>query len=151
MATSSTVAQVRTQLVTVMGAALAPVPVSRRQPASAEVEREHVWLERSVTGRQSIEAMTGGRKHREETYTQRLVVSVLDQEQNEADVVEARAMVILATIENTLATDPKLGFAPKVIEWAMPGEFEVVSDLSAEPQGWLVEIRFSIEVYAHLT
>lgn len=151
MASTSTIALVRTQLVTLIAAALPGVKVSRRLPPLAEEAHEQVWLDRRVAGAQEIETIRAVRKHREETYVVPVLISILNQEQAEPDVVETRAMAILAAIEDVLADDPKLGFSPKVIEWAKAGAFELVSDASAEPAGWLVEVRLEVNVYAHLT
>lgn len=149
MSTSSTVAVVKTQLIVLIAAALPTVQVSRSRPPLAEIERESIWLDRRVIGRHEIAAIKAGRKPRTETFTVTAVISVLDQD-DEADVVEARALVLLSEVEDVLADDPRLALAG-AIDWATAGEFECHTDQSMDPQGWLTEVRLGIDVQARLT
>lgn len=151
MSTSSTVATVKTQLVTLIGAALPGVQVTRVRPKLAEMERESVWLDPRVVGRHEIAAIKAGRKPRSESYTITAIVSVLEQDETDGpEVAEARAMVLATEIEDVLADDPRLGLAG-AIDWATAGEFESQVVLSAEPEGWLAEVRLGIDVVARLT
>jgi len=151
VATSSTVATVRTQLVTLISAALPGIAVTRTRPRLAELEREHIWLEPRATGRHEIAAIKAGRKPRQESYTLTAVVSVLDQDESDGpEVAEARALVLLSEIEDVLADDPRLGLAG-AIDWATASEFESQVFLSAEPEGWLAEAKLGIDVVARLT
>jgi hypothetical protein len=149
VSSSSTVAVVKAQLVTLITAALPTVQVSRAMPASSSMERESIWLDRRVTGRHEVATIKAGRKHRNEAYTVGVVISVLDQD-DQPDVVEPRAMELLTEIEDLLADDPRLGLGGE-IDWATAGEFELNTDQSSEPKGWLVEVRLGIDVNARLT
>jgi hypothetical protein len=149
VSTTSTVAVVKAQLVTLISAALPTVQVLRARPMLADMEREAVWIDRFVRGTHEIRAITAGRKHRNEAYSLGVVAAVLDQD-DAPEVPEARVLELLAEVEDVLADDPRLGLAG-AIDWATAGEFEMDTDHIAEPQGWLVEARLGVDVMAHLT
>lgn len=162
MSSSSTLPQVKAQLVTLLTTALATSGVGGGQVPvayawSPDAEDEMVFLGRrdedgpTWTSRMThdIATIKAGRKHRDENYTVELTVWTYrpDVAPADANEVDARAFELVEEVENVLADDPRLGLDS--ILWAKVAE--IVPTGRAHAGGWVVEAVVVIEVRARLT
>lgn len=162
MSSSSTLPQVKAQLVTLLTAALATSGASGGQiPVqyawTPDAEDEMVFLGRrdedgpTWTSRltHDIATIKAGRKHRDETYTVEVTVWTYrhDVAPSDANEVDERAFELVEEVENVLANDPRLGL--DAIQWAKVAEINAVG--RAFSGGWVVEAVIAIEVRARLT
>lgn len=156
MATTSTVATVKAQLVSQLDTALL-VPVTYAWPGKSTAaeavflgphpETADIRLDLSS----SIPTMKAGRKQRQEEYTVRVTVWTFRGELTPADAAtcETRAFAILADIEDVLAADPRIGLAPAVVQFLEITS--IASTLFPFQTGWACELAVDITVRARLT
>lgn len=152
---TSTIPTVKTQLVTLLDAALT-VPVTYAWPGE-NTDPECVFLgphpataDIRVDVSSQIPTIKAGRKQRQEEYTIRVTVWSFRPELTSADAqtCEQRAFTIAASVENVLADDPKLGLAGAI----QYSEIEsVASTLFPFQAGWACELAIDVAVRARLT
>lgn len=156
MATTSTVATVKAQLVSQLDAALT-VPCTYAWPGKSTAaecvflgphpETADIRLDLSS----SIPTMKAGRKQRQEEYTVRVTVWVFRPDLTTADAAtcETRAFAILADIEDVLANDTRIGLGSAVIHHMSIDS--IASTLFPFQTGWACELGIDIAVEARLT
>ncbi len=145
MATTSTIPAVCTAIVTAVTAALPGVQVTDGKPPDSLLARESIFIG-DISGTHDIPVMKAGRKQRQEEYEVEVWVWVAKARGTIADT-KARAHVLWAALENTLANDPSLTNLDGVL-WARMGSFEEQSIYDAE--GPRTAFRSNVTVAARL-
>jgi hypothetical protein len=140
-------ATVKQKIVDLLSArsALADVQVAYGKPG--QLEREAMYFI-GAKAHHDIVVMRAGRQTREETYTLRMAIDARAPGQADQEA-EARALVLLGELEDTLAGDPKLGFTDSTINGASLGDWETGE--TPETEGWIGVIIAQIDVAARLT
>jgi hypothetical protein len=147
VATTSTVPTAKAALVSLIGTALSGVQVTYGRPSDAELDRECVWVG-DVTGRQQVPTMKAGRKARHETYSVEVVAWVAMDRGLVSDA-EARAFVLLGSVEDVVANDPTLGIATGTAYFgATTGDFDSAADLIGGPAA---VVRLNVDCTARLS
>ena len=156
MATTSTVATVKAQMVTQYDAVLS-VPVTYAWPGKS-TESECVFLgphpetaDIRLDQSSSIPTVKADRKQRQEDYTVRVTVWTFRPELSVAAAAtcEARAFTLLGLIEGVHADNPRIGLAPTVVQHTQITS--VASTLFPFQAGWACELAVDVEVSARLT
>lgn len=121
MATTSRTVAIKQRLVSLVAAALPGVQVVYGFPGDA-LEREAIYTGKARVD-STIPSSKAGRKIREEVVTVDVVIAVQDPD-GDYESAEARALVLLAAVEDVLANDVTLGSLDGV-QWASLGSFEL--------------------------
>jgi hypothetical protein len=164
-ATSSIYPSVKAQLVTVLGTALDPVPVtyawtgSDTQPKAVFLGRHpdvvgaNALLAAAMPIESDVPTITGGRKQRNEEFTLPVTVWSFRPDLTPADaqIAEADGFEMQAAIDGVLADDPKIGLS--TIQWAVLAATDVHGDGGPVPfqSGWASILTLHIAVKARLT
>jgi len=144
-ATVSTVPDVKTALVNLIGAQLPGIQVVYGRPADNQLKRECVYVG-DATGSHRIPVFKAGRKAREERYSVEVVIAVA-KDRGQVSDSEGRAFELLEAVENVVADDPTLGGVDGLIH-AIAGEWAAGADQSTV--GPAAVIAFNIECLARL-
>jgi hypothetical protein len=142
--TTSTVGTVKAALVALLAArpGLAGVEVCY---AEGEPARETVFFG-DTRGTRTIPVATAGRKPRQEDYALDLFIRVARPDLSVAEA-EARALALMAEVEDALADDPTLGQPAPF--YAEATDFEIANDAPGEGAG--STIRFEVACHTRLS
>lgn len=149
MATVSTYATVKSQLVTSLAAHADLSTADVTYGWRAWGATEQVFLG-DVEGESRIPTIKSGRKQRQENYTVDVIFRVYDHDgspSGDADT-EARALEMLGALDDVLADDVQID-GVTAIQWAQVGDF--TSRLVPRDKGWGCEVLSTVEVSARLT
>lgn len=155
MSQTSTVPTVKQRLVAVFDAALT-VPVTYAWPGKS-TQPECVFLgphpetaDIRLDLTSAIPTIKSGRKQRQEEYTVRVTVWSFrpDLTSAGAEECETRCFAILASIEDVLANDPRIGLDPGVVQYLAIES--TASTLFPFGAGWACELSVDIAVKARL-
>lgn len=158
MATSSTVATVKAQIVNRLASLLAPVPVTYAWPGKStqpkavflgpHPETADIRLDLSS----NIPTIKAGRKNRREVYTVRVTAWTFrpDLTSEGAEACETDAFALLAGIEDLFAAgDTRIGLAATVVQ--QTEITSIASTLFPFQAGWACELSIDVDVTAYLT
>lgn len=150
MSTTSTVVAVRKQLVTQLTAApgLAGVQISYAYRGTQKTAKEAIWCGFARDASVEIASLKAGRKRRDETYVQDLVVEVFKDGATQQDT-DDRALALFAEVDGILADDPQLGFVAGEIHWAVMSGWDQVS--GSTDTGHACRFEIDITVKARLS
>ncbi|HDH03156.1 MAG TPA: hypothetical protein ENH15_02795 [Actinobacteria bacterium] len=148
MSIQSTVVAVRKQLVTVLAAlGLTDVTVSYSHPGADRQVKQAIWCG-FANATTEIGGLRAGRKTRNETYTQMLVVEVFG-DNTDQEATDTAALALLAAVDGALADDPLIGFVAGEIHWAIIRGWQQVGGTT--DRGHASRFEIDIEINARLT
>jgi hypothetical protein len=142
MATTSIRSEVKAALVSTITAALPGVQVSQGWPGRG-IEPEFVAVA-NVSGTMSLPLMQAGRKPREDDFVISILIGTAKGGRDTIEEVEARALELLAVVEDALADDPSLGEIDGVLWMAIERVDGPNSEITTEGPAAFLTVEIAV-------